>query len=141
MGRSPEMELAAAGSRSLTGRAPGHCCSSQPLDPPLLAQRLSPGADLARPRQDHVVRFSRVAHSEPGVMSADSRLEVFGTACRGVPRVTGFQLHPMDAAVLADPGIARSVEAIVRDAGPRACVRDMDRGSIPVAGSAQVPVA
>jgi hypothetical protein len=45
---------------------------------------------------------------------------------RGVPRVTGFQLHPMDAAVFADPGIARSVEAIVRDAGPRAFVRNME---------------
>ena len=45
---------------------------------------------------------------------------------RGVPRVTGLQLHPKDAAVVADPGIARSVEAIVRDAGPRALVRNME---------------
>ena len=45
---------------------------------------------------------------------------------RGVPRVAGFQLHSMDATVVADPGIARSVEAIVRDAGPRAFVRNME---------------
>jgi hypothetical protein len=45
---------------------------------------------------------------------------------RGVPRVTVFQLHPMDATVLADPGIARSVEALVRDAGPRAFVRNLE---------------
>jgi hypothetical protein len=45
---------------------------------------------------------------------------------RGVPRVTGFQLHPMDAAVVADPVIARSVEAIVCDAGPRAFVRNVE---------------
>jgi hypothetical protein len=33
---------------------------------------------------------------------------------RGVPRVIGFQLHSMAATVIADPRIARSVEAIVR---------------------------
>jgi hypothetical protein len=45
---------------------------------------------------------------------------------RGVPRVTDFQLHPMVATILADPAIARSVETLVRDAGPRAFVHNME---------------
>ena len=45
---------------------------------------------------------------------------------RAVARVTGFQLHSMGAEVSSDPGIARSVEALVRDAGPRAFVRNME---------------
>jgi hypothetical protein len=45
---------------------------------------------------------------------------------RGVPRVADFQLHPMVATVAADPEIARSVETLVRDAGPHAFVRNME---------------
>jgi hypothetical protein len=53
-------------------------------------------------------------------------LDPGASGTRGVPRVTGFQLHSMDAAVLADPGIARSTETLVRDAGPPALVRNME---------------
>jgi hypothetical protein len=53
-------------------------------------------------------------------------LDAGESGTRGIPRVTGFQLHPMDTTVVADPGIARSVETLVRDAGPRAFVRNME---------------
>jgi hypothetical protein len=45
---------------------------------------------------------------------------------RAVPRVAGFQLHPMVGTIPADSEVAQSVAALVRDAGPRAFIRNMD---------------
>ena len=101
------------------------------------------GRRLARLSGADLVVLSRGARPEAPVLEGSSVLVGCGIegrevgevrivldagagGTRGVPRVTGFQLHPMDAAVLSDPGIARSVEAIVRDAGPRAFVRTVE---------------
>lgn len=101
------------------------------------------GRRLARLSSADLVVLSRGARPEAPILEGNSILVGCGiegrevgevrivlnpgaNGSRDIPHVAGFKLHPMIDTILADPGIARSVEAIVRAAGPRAFVRNME---------------
>jgi hypothetical protein len=101
------------------------------------------GRRLARLSGADLVLLSRGARPEAPILEGSSILVGCGIEGREVgevrlvlesgsgnqhpvPRVAGFRLHEMTAGTPADAKTAREVDALVRDAGPRAFVRNLE---------------